>query len=58
MTVICNVCCEEMEFARCEWAKYMMSDSEELVSIYRCDKCASERTIRDDPPECDELDDL
>lgn len=42
------MCCERTEFDRCEWAKYMMEDSEELVSIYICPICKKEYTIRDD----------
>jgi hypothetical protein len=35
----CLYCGEEMELDRCDYAKYGMSDCEEIVSIYECKTC-------------------
>lgn len=37
-------CGNELECYDNEWARYNFSDSEEIVSLYKCDKCG--RTYR------------
>ena len=43
----CDLCGGELEFDRCDYEKYGMSDGEELVSIHICLDCDEETTVRD-----------
>ena len=36
-----------LEFIEMEWTKYMLSDSEELVEVYVCQKCGTRYTKRE-----------
>ena len=42
----CN-CGNTLEYFDNEWAKYNFSDSEEIVSIYKCEKCGKRYTKRE-----------
>ncbi len=46
MNEICS-CGNELEFDRCEYAKYCMSDCEELIDIYICSNCDKEYSKRE-----------
>jgi len=40
-------CGNELEYFDNEWAKYNFSDDEEIVSIYKCEKCGNKYTKRE-----------
>ena len=49
-------CGEVLELDRCEWAKYCFSDCEELINIYKCEKCGRTFSKRDGNFELEEYD--
>jgi hypothetical protein len=43
----CNYCGSKLEYLDTEWAKYGMSDDEELVTVCECKKCKRKYVKRD-----------
>ncbi len=49
MNPYCIFCAStNTEFDSCEWQKYMNEDSDELVSLYKCNDCGNITTVRDE----------
>ena len=51
----CCYCNCELEYIGNEWAKYNFSDSEEIISIYKCDKCKRKYNKREGNFELEEV---
>jgi DNA-directed RNA polymerase subunit RPC12/RpoP len=48
MNIYCPKCgSDDVEFVDCEWQKYNFSDSEEIVSVYKCNECKIQINKRD-----------
>ena len=51
-------CGEELRCERNEWAKYGMSDCEELIDIYKCESCGRMFSKREGNFELQEYEDF
>ena len=50
-------CGNELEYFGNEWAKYCMSDCEEIIDIYECEKCNKMYSKREGNFELEERED-